>query len=151
MKTITEEQEIFLNKYTLGTWKLNPKNGLVDVDGDFNCSNKGLSDFLGIEFGRVSVNFYCSNNQLGSLEGAPQEVWDHFNCSNNQLVSLEGAPQEVGGNFYCYDNNLVSLEGAPKKVGRAFVCDPLPLRGCPDNLLDDLFFLIIKNIIYIIY
>ena len=33
----------------------------------------------------------------GNLEGAPKEVMGGFYCANNQLVSLEGAPKTVGG------------------------------------------------------
>ena len=119
MKTITKEQEIFLNKCTNGNWELNTESGLVDIDGDFNCYNKGLSDFLGIEFGNIS----------GS-----------FDCSHNKLVSLEGAPQEVGVDFYCHNNQLVSLEGAPQKVGFRLTCDAITLRGCPIDLLDKIYF-----------
>ena len=140
MKTITKEQKEFLNKYTLGTWKLNSNTGLVDINGNFSCSRRGLSDFLGIEFGTVEGYFDCSNNKLVSLEGAPIEVRGYFDCSSNQLVSLVGAPQEVRGNFNCSHNKLVSLEGAPQKVGWDFFCDPLPLRGCPSNLLKRIYF-----------
>ena len=161
MKSITKEQEYFLYRFTRGTWELNQETKLVDIDVAFNCSDQNLPDFLGIEFGKikndfncshnklvslegapkkVGYSFYCHNNQLVSLEGAPQEVGLSFDCSDNQLVSLEGGPQEVVGAFYCYNNNLVSLEGAPQKVGWDFVCDPLPLRGCPIDLLDKIYF-----------
>jgi hypothetical protein len=141
MNKITKEQEEFLNKCTNGTWELNHKTGLVDIDGSFDCSRMGLSDFMGIEFGEINGVFNCASNRLVSLKGGPQDVNGEFDCSNNQLVSLEGGPQEVGGGFDCSNNRLVNLEGAPQKVGWDFVCDPLPLRGCPDNLLDVLFFL----------
>src|SRR5574343_481369 len=112
MHRITKEQEHFLNKCTNGTWELNQETGLVDVDGDFICSNKGLSDFLGIEFGDISQNFNCSCNELVSLNGAPQKVSGNFYCSRNPLVSLKGAPQRVDGWFDCSNNKLVSLEGS---------------------------------------
>ena len=56
-------------------------------------------------------------------------VTGYFYCNNNNLTSLEGAPKEVGGGFYCSSNNLTSLEGAPKKVGGSFNCygNPVPL------------------------
>ena len=31
-----------------------------------------------------------------------------FSCHNNQLTSLDGAPNNVGGDFYCYDNPNLS-------------------------------------------
>ena len=54
--TLTTEQINFLNKYVKGKWKLNDE-GVVDVDGDFDCFNKELSDFKGIVFGKVTGNF----------------------------------------------------------------------------------------------
>ena len=101
MKGITKEQEAFLNGCTNGTWELNQETGSVDIDGDFICSNKGLSDFLGIEFGDISQNFNCSQNKLVSLKGAPKKVMHNFYCGRNKLFSLEGAPQKVGQVFSC--------------------------------------------------
>ena len=115
---LTPEQMEWLDKCTRGKWTLNPQTGLVDVDGDFNCSRQDLTDFKGVRFGVVRGDFICSNNWLTSLEGAPQSVgWD-FDCSENQLTSLEGAPQEVGGNFNCYVNPVSDsvLESLYKKM-----------------------------------
>ena len=139
---LTPEQVEWLNKCTWGTWKLNPRTGLVDVDGDFYCSNQGLSDFKGVRFGEVGGNFSCSNNQLTTLEGAPREVGDTFWCNNNQLTSLEGAPQVVRGSFNCRDNQLTSLEGAPQKVGWNFDCKGnglTSLEGAPREVGGDFF------------
>jgi len=66
--------------------------------------------------------FYCSDNQLTSLEGSPASVGGYFICTNNQLTSLEGAPSSVGGHFICTNNQLTSLEGAPSSVGGDFEC-----------------------------
>jgi hypothetical protein len=81
-------------------WKLNPKTGLVDVDGDFDCSMQGLKDLKGVRFGVVTGDFICGFNQLTSLEGAPQKVGGDFYAAHNPLTSLEGAPKTVGGSFY---------------------------------------------------
>jgi len=121
--TLTQEQKNWLDKCTSkGSWRVNPSTGLVDVDGDFYCSISGFQNLMGVRFGRVSGNFDCSNNQLTSLEGAPQEVGKDFGCIFNQLTSLEGAPQKVGRDFYCTHNKLTSLEGAPQEVGEDFKC-----------------------------
>ena len=61
-------------------------------------------------------NFYCSNNKLTSLEGAPEVVKGGFYCNNNNLTSLKGTPEVVKGNFNCSHNNLTSLDGAPYAV-----------------------------------
>ena len=89
---------------------------------------------LPIRFGTVGGNFYCGDNKLTSLEGAPNRVVGDFICGDNKLTSLEGAPKVVGGNFYCGDNKLTSLEGAPEKVGGSFDCEVnklTSLEGAP--------------------
>jgi hypothetical protein len=128
-EALTEEQIEWLDRCTAGSWKLNPSTGLLDVDGDFYCEQQNLTDFKGVAFGHVRWYFYCHNNQLTSLEGAPQTVGGSFSCRDNQLTSLVGAPQTVGGAFNCRDNQLTSLVGAPQTVGNFF---------CNDNQLTSL-------------
>jgi hypothetical protein len=60
--------------------------------------------------------FYCYNNKLKSLQGAPSVVNGYFYCYNNKLTSLAGAPSVVKGDFYCADNNLTSLAGIHKII-----------------------------------
>jgi hypothetical protein len=105
----------------LYTVKYNPLTHRVDVSGSVNLYRQGLTR-LPFAFGSVGENFWCSDNQLNSLEGAPSKVGGNFGCSYNRLTSLEGVPREVGGNLWCYGNRLVSLEGAPSKVGADFGC-----------------------------
>jgi len=100
----TKEQLNWLDECAAGRWKLNPQTGLVDVDGDFDCSEQGLTDLKGVKFGDVSGDFYCRNNELTTLEGAPQSVGSYLDCRSNQLTTLVGAPQTVGGHFYCANN-----------------------------------------------
>ena len=66
-------------------------------------------------------SFYCGQNKLTSLKGAPKEVNGNFNCSNNNLTTLENAPEKVSGGFYCNNNHLITLKGAPEKVKDFFV------------------------------
>ena len=137
---LTQSQEKFLNKYTEGTWSVNPSTGLVNVQGSFDCSYLVLFSFKGISFGHVSGNFNCFNNKLTSLEGSPQTVRGDFNCSLNQLTSLEGAPQTVNGNFWCSGNNLQSLVGAPQTVDGRFSCfnnKLTSLKGSPRTVGGD--------------
>jgi hypothetical protein len=151
MASLTQEQINWLDKCTTingikGSWTLNPKTGLVDVDGRFNCSKQGLSDFKGVKFGSVGKYFSCSENQLTSLEGAPQSVGEksrgggdgHFNCSYNRLTSLVGAPQKVKGHFWCCNNRLTSLVGAPQRVERDFYCENnrlISIEGAPQMFM----------------
>ena len=120
--TLTAEQEEFLNQYTKGTWSVNPATGLVDVQGSFDCSNRGLKSLGGIRFGMVTGNFSCADNQLTNLEGAPQTVEGYFYCAFNKLTTLEGAPRTVEGNFSCAFNKLTTLIGAPRTVEEDFYC-----------------------------
>src|SRR5574344_1666499 len=113
-----------LKKCVVGTYNIND-NGSVDVKGDVNLNRKNLTK-IPFKFRNVSGYFSCGDNQLTSLEGAPNTVGRWFNCTNNQLTSLEGAPSSVGSNFYCSDNQLTSLEGAPSSVGGDFDCTSNP-------------------------
>jgi hypothetical protein len=132
--TLTKRQEAFLNRYTNGTWSVNPATGLVDVQGSFDCSDGGLKSLSGIKFGTVTEDFRCVWNQLTTLKGAPQTVGGNFSCYNNQLTTLEGAPQTVGGRFYCFNNQLTTLEGAPRTVGGGFSCNAFELEPGKWNL-----------------
>ena len=70
----------------------------------------------------VSGDFYCLDNKLTSLIGAPSNVGGEFDCGHNKLTSLEGAPTSVGGSFFSYSNKLTTLVGAPTSVGGHFYC-----------------------------
>jgi hypothetical protein len=123
---LTPDQESFLNLYTKGTWSVNPTTGLVDVQGDFDCSGnsigKKLNSLQGISFGHVSGIFLCRYNQLTTLAGAPTKVGGGFYCHVNQLTTLAGAPTTVNGSFACSNNQLTTLVGAPTTVGENFNC-----------------------------
>ena len=107
-------EEYGIKNYTINT------DGSIDVDGDVDLRRKKLKN-LPLNFNKVTGGFYCSGNQLTSLEGCPKSVGGGFYCLNNQLTSLEGCPKEVG-NFYCNSNQLTSLKGCPKEVGGDFLC-----------------------------
>ncbi len=96
--------------------------GTVNVAGSVSLSDLGLDERLPVRFGAVGGDFYCHNNWLTSLEGAPVTVGGSFSCAWNRLTSLEGAPSAVGGNFDCSWNKLTSLQGAPSAVGGNFFC-----------------------------
>ena len=136
---LTQEQKDWLDKCTKGTWSVNPKTGLVDVEGSFDCQRQGLTDFNGVKFGNVSGYFICYRNELKSLDGAPQSVGTYFDCGNNELKSLEGLPDgfRAGLDFFCHNNDLTSLKGAPQSVGGGFYCDHnnlTSLKGAPQSV-----------------
>jgi len=91
------------------------------VSGDFNCYDNELTSLVSSP-SEVGGVFDCSGNQLTSLVGSPSKVGGDFDCANNQLTSLEGSPKEVDYNFYCYGNQLISLVGSPTAVAGKFYC-----------------------------
>jgi hypothetical protein len=98
-----EEIKKICEKYSIKNYTIN-SDGSIDVNSDVNLGSYGFTK-LPLKFKNVSGIFYCDNNNLTSLEGAPQSVGGSFYCDNNNLTILEGAPQSVGGGFYC-DNYL---------------------------------------------
>jgi hypothetical protein len=92
--------------------------------GSLNSSDLKLTE-LPVILKDISVDedFFCSGNNLTSLENCPKTIGRDFYCDNNLLTTLAGAPTSVGRNFICSYNKLTSLEGAPKTVGGNFYCD----------------------------
>jgi len=134
---LTEDQMEFIEKYTQGEWYLSSKTGLVDIDGDFNCSSKKIRNLLGIKFGNISGDFDISYNMITSLLGGPVRVDGNFDATDNDIESLEGSPRIVGGNFECGYNFLKSLDGGPEEVGGSYYVYENPLeslRGFPKEV-----------------
>jgi hypothetical protein len=114
--------EKYLENYTI-----NP-DGTIDVNGDVDLEEKlGDMEKLPVKFGKVSGYFYCSINNLTTLEGCPNYVGSTFSCNRNKLKTLEGCPKYVGGNrFNCAFNELTTLKGIEK-------CEILGFFGCFGN------------------
>lgn len=93
---------------------------LLDVFEKYNV------EFVSVKENQYYNNFDCSNNDLKSLQNAPQEVGFDFDCSYNELTSLEGAPVKVGEDMDCRNNSLISLNGAPQKISGDFKCKGNP-------------------------
>ena len=127
----------WLDENDIKNYTINSK-GEVDVNGDVILSGRGLTEFPSfIQFGTVKGNFFCNNNNLTTLKGAPKKVGGDFECSYNKLTSLKGAPNEVGGSFDCSFNNLISLEGAPIEINSYFDCSNnklTSLEGAPERV-----------------
>ena len=89
----------------------------IDVNCNVYLDSKGLGKFPDyIKFGRVGGSFFCSGNQLISLEGCPEKVASRFYCDCNQLMSLKGCPSLVYGNFYCKNNKKQFCEEEVREV-----------------------------------
>ena len=107
----------WLDEHGIKNYTINSKEE-INVDGDVILDYKNLTVFPSyIQFGTVKGHFNCSNNNLVSLEGAPEEVGGSFFCNNNNLTTLKGSPKVVKEYFDCSDNKLKSLEGAPEEAG----------------------------------
>jgi hypothetical protein len=118
------------------------EEGVYDVMGDAVFSSLGLNSLLEImdalkeltsskvpiKIRRVRGNFWCSDNNLKDLRGAPEEVKGNFHCYYNYLETLEGAPKYVSGDFECWGDRLKDLKGAPKCVGGNFYCYENPKK-----------------------
>jgi hypothetical protein len=111
-------------KYSIENWSI--RDGLVDVNDVVYLDSKKLTK-LPLKFGEVDGDFFCSNNNLTTLEGAPKEVSGSFICNINNLITLEGVPKEIGGDFLCYTNKLTTLEHFPNVKGDIYIdVNPLP-------------------------
>lgn len=110
------------------------EDGSVSIKEDVNLSHKKLKR-LPFNF-RITKDFFCNNNELTSLEGAPKKVIGMFHCASNKLTTLRGAPKKVTISFLCSNNNLVSLKGSPEMVGHHFYCsyniNITSLEGAPE-------------------
>ena len=106
----------------------------INVKGDVDLSNLNLTK-LPIRFGTVGGGFYCNNNKLTTLEGAPKKVGGDFYCNNNKLTTLKGAPEKVRGDFDCSNNKLTSLKGAPEVVVDDFHCYDNEVKFTEDDVL----------------
>ena len=91
-------------QYNIKNYTINP-DGSIDVDGDVNLWNLGLTE-LPLIFNKVSGYFNCGANELTTLKGSPRYVGDYFGCNKNKLTSLEFSPEYVGGSFFCINNKL---------------------------------------------
>ena len=70
------------------------EGGKTVVLGDVYLSGRGLTrlpDFSSLE---VRGNFYCNDNLLTSLRGAPHTVKGTFECQGNKLDLLEDSPKK---------------------------------------------------------
>ncbi len=87
------------------------KNSPTKVLMSFYCSSNELTSLEGI--GEVDGEFICNDNKLTDLIGCPKEIKGDFNCDNNKITTLVGGPENISGSFYCDNNELTTLEGCP--------------------------------------
>ena len=83
----------------------------------FDNIEKYIVSRLPFNFRKVTGDFMCPK-QLMSLTGSPRHVSGTFTSGpdNQNISSLEGAPDYVGKDFWCMSTLLKSLEGAPEVI-----------------------------------
>lgn len=148
MNTMLKSKQInFLNKYTIGSWSVNPSTGLIDIEGDFiyeNFPREVLYPLRGLRFGEVTGDFIfeAQPSKMDDLEGFPQKVGGNFGCSRCSIKSLKGGPVEVGGSYYCSFNYLKNFEYAPERINGDFIARFIrgleSLDGLPKYIEGDL-------------
>lgn len=108
--------------------------GFYNVDGDCNIDRLNITSFGKVQFGSITGNFVCSNNNIFSLKGCPKEVGGYFFCYNNKLSSLEYGPLVVGKDYSCYGNNIKLLDHIPKVKGTGYYihCDSESISSYPN-------------------
>jgi hypothetical protein len=98
-------------------------DGTLLVQGNIDISHRGYRELPDLSCVILTGNFYCQDNFLTSLKGAPREVQGGFWCYNNQLTSLEYTPQGITGQFICGKNRLTSMKYAPPEITGDCTCE----------------------------
>jgi hypothetical protein len=117
--TTKEEIKTWLDGQNIKDYVIND-DLTVDVKNSVHLSWRQL-DVIPIQFGIIEGSFYCDNNELTTLKGAPKVIKLDFDCRNNYLTDLKGGP-EITRDYNCPQNKLLSLKGSPKKVLGIFNC-----------------------------
>jgi hypothetical protein len=123
----TAAAESFLTRENL-QYRKNP-DGTLLVQGNIELARRGLHALPDLSCVIVTGNFYCQDNNLTSLKGAPKEVRGGFWCNGNRLETLEHTPAGITGQFVCSNNRLASLTFAPEKITGDFACGKNPLAS----------------------
>jgi len=121
--TVDVHEDVFLNE--------NTPNILVQfntIEGDFSCSNIGLTSLKGSPK-VVEGCFTCGSNPLTSLKYGPVEVHKDFSCNYTKIQDLQFSPKFVGRDFSCYSCQLISFWGCPKKINGSFYCSENKIKS----------------------
>lgn len=95
-------------------------NLTVDVNGGVNLTKYQMTE-IPIQFGIVTGDFFCNDNQLTSLKGCPHEVQGWFHCGNNNLTNLDYCPKIIGENLIIDFNPITNLKGFNSDIGKNII------------------------------
>lgn len=129
---ISEKRLIRMPKNADDTWFFKD----VKIDGDFYCTWNNLTSLEGCPEEITGV-FSCWVNQIESLEYGPKIVGDRYSCANNLVKSLKGVPQRINGDFSCEANLLTTLEHGPTYVNGDYDCGSnnlVSFKGIPREI-----------------
>ena len=70
------------------------------IQGNVDLRNLCLTELFDLSDVEIEGYYWCNNNYLTSLRGAPLTVRHSFQCYGNPLTSLEGIPKTVGVHFF---------------------------------------------------
>lgn len=93
-------------RYNINNYSIN-KDGTIDVNGDVDLEKRNLIK-IPFKFSRVEGDFYCNDNRLISLEGAPRHLGGSICLSNNRLTSLKHFPENIFGHLILLQDNPVT-------------------------------------------
>ena len=87
--------------------KLKEGKCTLNTDGSYSCEgNVDISDMgltkIPVRFKEVKGGFYCSNNKLTTLEGAPESVGGDFYFTGNPIAKELGMNRIRGSELHKY-------------------------------------------------
>lgn len=126
MITNKENVRTWLEKMKISNYTIN-EDLTVDVAGSVYLRNKNLFK-IPVQFGVVDGDFDISKNYLKSLKGSPHTVRD-FYCTDNELKTLEFGPDRVNRGYNCSHNQIETLEFLPSILKDSLSCDHNKLKS----------------------
>lgn len=126
----------WLHSYSIGSYELieNEQYGyVVDSNKSVYLSNLQLAS-IQVKFNRIDGGFYCADNELTTLLGAPEYINGDFDVSRNKLTSLEFSPNTILGLYRIAANKLTTLNGISQNLGGSLDISYNPLTSleyCP--------------------
>lgn len=113
-----------------GHHRIDPRSGIIHIQGDIAARDNMPGDHLPLQFGTVTGNFdLFTQNNLKDLQGSPHTVGGEFFVVGYQITNLTGAPRHVTHRCVLRSYSLKSLEHLPESCSllRLDITPELPL------------------------
>lgn len=93
------------------------RDGLVNVFGHAKMVKSEYNmPKIPVKFGSITGDFWCREQSILSLEGAPHFVGREFDCSNSAITSLKFSPKSVDYSYICYGVLMNSFDGISETI-----------------------------------